>query len=93
MNNNIQPPQCPHCQATLVEKQGKKGGYYVCPNWSKDGAGCEGTIWFPPRKSGLKQKESLKEVDQGTQILNAVKIVNQNLMNLIRFVENKLGSK
>ena len=93
MINNIQIPQCPHCQADLVEKQGKKGKYYTCPNWSKDGTGCEGTIWFPPRKGGLKQREPLKEVDQGEKILEAIRIVNENVKSLISFVENKLGSK
>ncbi len=50
MANQIQTPECPHCGATLQSKEGKKGTFYSCPNWKKDGAGCEGIIWFPPKE-------------------------------------------
>ena len=45
----IQIPQCPNCGATLFKVKDKE--YYACPNWRPHGAGCEGTIWDPRRKS------------------------------------------
>lgn len=70
--------KCPHCQATLIEKEGKNGKFYVCPNWKKDGSGCEGIIEFPPKEKGKTggTERKIKENDQGEII---IKKLNQIL--------------
>ena len=42
-------PTCSKCGTPLVKKPNKP--FWVCPNWTKDGTGCEGEIWFPPRET------------------------------------------
>ncbi len=46
MENQI--PNCPHCGAILKKHPDKN--YWCCPNWKKDNAGCEGTIYFPSKE-------------------------------------------
>jgi ssDNA-binding Zn-finger/Zn-ribbon topoisomerase 1 len=50
-------PNCSKCDTPLVKKAGKKGFMYVCPNWKKDGSGCEGEIWFPPKEKEKPQED------------------------------------
>jgi len=57
---NYSIPSCSKCNTPLVKKVGKNGIYYACPNWNKDGSGCEGEIWFPPKEN--PKKEIKKEV-------------------------------
>lgn len=52
-------PICSKCNTPLIRKEGKNGVYFACPNWQKNGSGCEGEIIFPPKetpKSGRFQK-------------------------------------
>lgn len=52
-------PQCPNCNAELVQATAKNGSiYYRCPNWKPQNRGCQGFQWFPPREKKQKPVES-----------------------------------
>lgn len=52
----MENPKCPNCGTDLIDIPGKS--YKACPNWKPNGAGCQGTVWWPPnyRKSNYPNK-------------------------------------
>ena len=80
-------PICLKCNTPLIRKEGKRGVYFACPNWKKDGTGCEGEIVFPPKET-LKSGGFQKEVIGNEEILTALREIWKELEKLNKSFAN-----
>ena len=93
--NNQAPTTCPECGGEIINKKGvsKKTGnpynLWGCKNYPE----CK-YVWHPPKETpktngmAIMYDEITTRLDKQTE---AIKIMDQNLKNLIKFIENKLG--
>ena len=40
--------KCLECGVEMVEKTGKFGPFFACPEWDPEGDGCPGHVFYPP---------------------------------------------